>query len=188
MIRLTRYVGSHLEGGHSGPSPHLEDDGRLSIRRRWMRCAGSSVPFAWSLGWSTAPPRALNELPDLGTEAKTHLIMLIEAKCGWPTLCNRVLCTAKAAGGVRPTGLLFAIVRVQCKLRRIEAKLWEAFYGEGFFWATHAWCRGLRLEQAAWSECAEGQLVATILYDLLRPFDHVAYQKLIDAAVRHVFL
>ena len=33
-----------------------------------------------------------------------------------------------------------------------------------------------------------GTRVATILYDLLKAFDHVAYQKLIDAAVRTRFL
>ena len=39
-------------------------------------------------------------------------------------------------------------------------------------------------EQAAWSKwaTADGHAVATILYDLLKAFDHVAYQKLIDAA------
>ena len=29
-------------------------------------------------------------------------------------------------------GLLFAIVRVECELRRIEAKLWDVSIGEGF--------------------------------------------------------
>ena len=116
--------------------------------------------------------------------------MLIEEQAEWPELCNRIVFIAKTTGGVRPIGLLFAIVRVQCRLRRFEAKLWEAAISDGFFWATHA--RGVERcvwEQAAWSEwsSAGGHAVATILYDLLKAFDHVAYQKLIDAAVRTRF-
>ena len=74
---------------------------------------------------------------------------------------------------MRPIGLLFAIVRVQCKLRRIEAEVWEAS----------------NRVQAAWSEwaTADGHAVATLLYDLLKAFDHVAFQKLTDAAVRTRF-
>ena len=135
-------------------------------------------------------PRALNELPDQGIEALIDLIMLIEEKAEWPDLCSRIVFIAKASGGVRPIGLLSAVVRVQCRLRRIEAQLWEASNSEGFFWATHA--RGVERcgwEQAAWSEwaTADGHAVATILYDLLKAFDHVAYQKLVDAAVRTRF-
>ena len=95
--------------------------------------------------------------------------MLIKEKCEWPNLCNRIVFIAKAAGGVRLVGLLFATVRVQCKLWRIEAKIWEARNTEGFFWATQA--RGVDRcvwEQAAWSEwaTADGHAVATILYEL----------------------
>ena len=96
---------------------------------------------------------------------------------------------AKAAGGARPIGLLFAIVRVQRRPRRIEGKVWEASNSDGFFRATHT--RGVERcvwEQAAWSEwaTADGHAVATIFYDLLKVFDHVAYQK-VDAAVRTRF-
>ena len=66
----------------------------------------------------------------------------------------------------------------------------EAFNTEGFFWATHA--RGVERcvwEQATWSEwaTADGRAAATILHDLLQAFDHVAHQKLVDAAVRTRF-
>ena len=107
--------------------------------------------------------------------------MLIENKCVWPNLCNRIVFISKAAGGVRPIGLLFAIVRTQCKLRRIEAKMWEATQARGV--ERCVW------EQAAWSEwaTADGHAVATILRDLLKAFDHVAYRKLIDAAGRTRF-
>ena len=98
--------------------------GRSSTNHQRTRCAGSSPPFA-------VPPRALNELPDQGIEAPIDLIMLFEEKCKWPDLCNRFVFIAKA-GVVRPIGLLFAIVRVPCKLRRIEAKMWEASFAEGF--------------------------------------------------------
>ena len=65
--------------------------------------------------------------------------------------------------------------------------MWEASNTEGFLRATHE--RGVERcvwEQAAWGEwaTADGQAVNTILHDLLKAVDHVAYQKLIDAAVR----
>ena len=68
--------------------------------------------------------------------------------------------------------------------------MWEARNTEGIFWATQA--RGVERcvwEQAAWSEwaTADGHVVATILHDLLKAIDHVAYQKLTDAAVRTRF-
>ena len=82
---------------------------------------------------------------------------------------------------MRPIGPLLVIVRVQCKLRRIEAKMWEASNAE-FFFLGHA---------GAWrrSECAtaDGHAVATIFCDLVTAFDRVAYQKLTDAAVRTCF-
>ena len=65
----------------------------------------------------------------------------------WSEMFDWRSCIAKAAGEVRPIGLLFAIVRVQCGLRRIEAKVWEASNTEGLFlWATHA--RGV--ERCVW--------------------------------------
>ena len=92
--------------------------------------------------------------------------------------------------GLLPIELLFAIMSVQCKRRRIEAKMWKARNTSGFFWATQA--RGVERcvwEQAAWGvwATADGHAVATILYDQLKVFGHVAYRKLIDAAVRTRF-
>ena len=89
-------------------------------------------------GCDAVPPRSLTELPDQGIDTLIDLIMLIEEKSEWPTLRNRIVFIAKAAGGVRPIGLLFATVRVQRKLRRVEAKMCEARNTEGLFWATQA--------------------------------------------------
>ena len=78
------------------------------------------------------------------------LIVLMKVKCDWPVLRNGTVLTAKAAGGVRAIGLLFAVVRVQCKLRRIQVKVWEASNAEGFFWTTHM--RGV--ERFVWEPAA----------------------------------
>ena len=96
-----------------------------------MRRVLTSFCAVTGLGYDAVPPRALNKSPDQGIEALIDLIMLIEEICDWPTLCNRIVFIAKAAGGVRLNGLLFAIVRLRCKLRRIEAKMWEARNTEG---------------------------------------------------------
>ena len=122
------------------------------------------------LRYGSAPPRMLNEFPHPGN-------------------CGSDCPHSKAVEGVRPIGLLLAIVLVQCQLRRIEAKVCEASNGECFFWATHV--RGVERgvwEQAAWSEwVADGHAAAAILNDLLKAFDHVAYQKLVAAAVARRF-
>ena len=170
-------MGRHLAGERCGTSPRVARRQRAAPSLAVKRTRRAGFSHQW----------ALNELPDQGSEALIHLIVLIEEKCDWPNQCNQILFIAKAAGGVRPIGLLFAIMRVQCKLRRIEAKMWEATNTEGFFWGTQA--RGVERcvwEQAAWSEWApaDGHAVAAIFYDLLKAFDHVAYQKLIIAAVR----
>ena len=112
----------------------LEDNGPLFHRPSVgaMRRVLTSFRAITVLGYDAVSARTLNELPEQVIEALIDLIMLIEEKCEWPAFCNRIVFTAKAAGGVRPIGLLFAIVRVQCKLRRIEAKMWEAKNTEGF--------------------------------------------------------
>ena len=113
-----------------------------------------------------------------------------EADCECANFCNQSVFIAKAAGGAWPIGSPFAIVRVQCKLRRIEANAWEASNGKGFFSGTAG--RGVERcarEQAAWSEwtTADGHAVATILHDLLKALNRVAYQRLNEGAVRTSF-
>ena len=96
--------------------------------------------------------------------------MLLEANYERPNLCNRIACIAKAAGGVRSIDTLFAVARVQCKLRRIEARLWEASNSEGFVWPTtvrgaeRCECRRLGVGHGGWA-------CSGILHDLLQAFD-----------------
>ena len=55
--------------------------------------------------------------------SKASVIMLIETICEWPTLCNRIVSTAKAAGGVRRIGLLrHRACAVQCSKDRNHAR------------------------------------------------------------------
>ena len=77
------------------------------------------------VGYDTVSPRSPSELSDQDCGV-IDLIMLTEANCEWSHLCKRIAFVATATGGVRPIGLLLAIVRVQRTLRRIEAKVWEA--------------------------------------------------------------
>ena len=154
-----------------------------------MRCVGPSGPFP-GLGYDAVPPRALNELADQGTEALIDLIMLIEQSAGTPNFCNRIVFIAKAAGGVRPIRALFRHRTRAVQASSHRGKGVGGLQHGGFLLATHApsvercvW------EQAAWSEwaTADGHAVDTILNDLIKAFDHVACQKLNDAAVRTRF-
>ena len=183
----TRCMGSRLAGEHCGTSARMARRRRAAfpptISGRDVEGAHILSPVT-GLGYDAVPPRALNELPDQGVEALIDLTMLIEEKREWPTLCNRIVFIAKAAGGVRPIGLLFAIVRVQCKLPRIEAEMWEARNTgrrEALSGASGSRQHGVNGPRRT------GHALATILYDLLKAFDHVAYHELIDAAVRTHF-
>ena len=86
-----------------------DDGGRLFHRQPTDEL--SSFRAVTGLEYDSVPPRSLNELPDQGIEDLIDLITLIEAKCEWPSLCNRIVFTAKAASGVRPIGLPVTIVR-----------------------------------------------------------------------------
>ena len=103
-----------------------------------MRRVLTSFRAVTGHGYDAVPPRTLNELPDQRIEALIDLILLIEENASGPPCAIGSTLLRRRRGGVRPIGLLFAIVRVQCKLRRIEAKMWEARNTEGFFWATQA--------------------------------------------------
>ena len=165
-----------------------EDNGPLFHRPSTdaMRRVLTSLRAVTGLGDDAVPPRKLNELPDQGIEALIDLIMLIENKCKWPDVCAIGSSSLRRRREVcDPSGYCLPRVRVQCKLRRIEARNIV-----GIFWATQA--RGVERcvwEQAAWSEWAtvDGHAVATILRDPVKAFYHVAYQKLVDAAVRTRF-
>ena len=156
------HMGSDLEGEVSSSGP------RTFFNTGFLR---SSCRAGTGSGYDSVPPRTLNELSDQGNDASVDLIMRIEAECGWPNLCSRIVFVAKAAGGVRPAGLQFAIVRVQCTLRPSGPRLG----------AASSDVSGSRLG-AKWST-ADGHAVGTILYDVLKLLDHVPYQRLVDAAV-----
>ena len=59
-----------------------------------------------------------------------------------------------SAIGSSSKGRVFVIVRVQCKLFKIEAKFWELSNAEDFFWITNAqlWARCLRADSMKWAD------------------------------------
>ena len=65
----------------------LEDDGPLFHRPSTdaMCRIIRSFRAVTALGYDAVPPRALSELPD------QDLIKLIEEKCEWPVLCDRIV-------------------------------------------------------------------------------------------------
>ena len=122
-----------VQGGKHGWRRGDAVDEQLKLRATRAAIWQTNTPCQCSSGRRmTGDTQAPQFFPH--SEGLIDLIVLIEAKCEGPTLCNWIVSTSQAAGGVRRIGLHFAIVRVQCKLRRIEVNLWEASNGECFFW------------------------------------------------------
>ena len=159
-------------GKWSPQAPRLSDQdlGLFFTGLRWMRCACCSAHSARDrvevrLSASANAQRTIWPR-DRGTN-RSHHVRGDQMRMAEPLQPNRLHC--KGCRLVRPIGLLFAIVCVQCKLRRIEAKTWKASHGEGFFWATP----GRGVARCVWELACSGH------QDLLK-----ACQRLIDAAVR----
>ena len=123
-------MGRHLAGERCGTSPRLARRQRAALPQA-INGRDAQGPRLFPRGHRTGvwrgTTKALNEL----IESLIDLMNGLTCAIGSSSFRTRRV-------GVRPIGLLFAIVRVQCKLRRIEAKMWEATNREGFFWATQA--------------------------------------------------
>ena len=150
-----------------------------------MRRVLTSFRAATGLGCEEVPPRTLNELPDPGVEALIDFIMLIEQKCEWPNPCNRIVFMAKAAGGCDPSGSSSPSYACSAGFVALRQSCGRPPTG-GFLFgprtrAASSAVSGSRQPGVNGPQPTGMQWQQSSVSDLLKAFDHVAYQKLIDA-------
>ena len=154
-----------------------------------LTLAARSFPVATGLGADNAAPRAFARLSDEAMLALCTLFSLCEVSGTWAEVIQLVLIVLlpKADGGLRPIGLFPTVVRIWMRARVTIARVWEAqnalpsIYGGA----------GMGAQRAAWEAAFIAELAALrdlvhvdSLLDLVKAFETVPHQELIDAAER----
>ena len=146
-----------------------------------MRRVLTSFRAVTGLVYDVAPPRTLNELPDQGLDSPRSL----RASANGLTCLFGSFSLRRRREVYGPSGSCLPSCVCSASFGESRPRCGRPGITEGIFWATQA--RGVERcvwEQAAWSEWATADVARG---SMLRAFDHVAYQKLIDAAVRTRF-
>ena len=153
-----------------------------------LRMAASSFPIGTGLGADNICPRAFLRLSDAALASFCMLLATFEALGHWADALNLVLIVLlpKTDGGFRPIGLFPTVIRLWMRTRICVARAWEA--------ATAMPClfggAGMGAQRAAWEAAFASELAAhcrndhlQILLDLVKAFETVPHDKLVEAAV-----
>ncbi len=152
-----------------------------------FRRAARSFPRTTGIGVEGILPADFDALDDVGVDACIDVMMTCEAVGYIPKVVALVLVNMipKKDGGRRPIGLLPSLYRIWAKVRRGEVRDWERKWARDYFAAgpgkaaeTAAWISALRAELAA----ASGASSATVLWDLLKCFEHGQHCLLAEEA------
>ena len=152
-----------------------------------LRRAAATFPTATGLGCDNIAPRALGRLSNQALESLAEVLNLAEATGKWPEAFDLTLIVLlpKADGGLRPIGLFPTPIRLSMRARANIARDWEAhnqntalYGGAGRGAQRAAWVAALDAETAALGKKQHAQA----LLDLVKAFEMIPHQKLIDAA------
>ncbi len=144
------------------------------------------------LGWDCWHPRALQRLPRRLLVRLALLLMTAEVNGCWPEaiLLNIIVLLRKPEGGYRPIGLMPTLIRLWSRARRSMALEWEQRHARQYFYAgagrsatVAAWKQAFRAELAHSLEVHYGQVLA----DLIKCFEYVDHEALVQEAVRMEF-
>ena len=159
------------------------------IQAHHIREASKTFAEGVGLGWDRLHPRALRRLPDAVLERLAKIMMEAERLGSWREAVG-VAITAlipKGGGGLRPIGLLPALVRVWARVRGGIVRKWETenerdylYGGKGKGAQIAAWKFAARAEAAR----LDGVEYAASLLDLQQAFDKVPHHHLVRAARR----
>ena len=112
---------------------------------------------------------------------------MAEATGRWPDAVDAVLIVLlpRADGGRRPISLFASVVRLWMRARIYMARQWEAKHPNTALYGS----KGMGAQRAAWTAAAGAEAAklakkahAQALLDLVKAFEKVLHQKLIDAA------
>ena len=149
---------------------------------------GRSLPLGTALGTDTYHPRIFERMPMPILLALIELFILCEELGYFPDNVGDVIIALldKTDGGLRPIGIFPSFVRHWMRIRARHPKKWEADNERSFFFAgkkkgadVALWLQTGSLEQAALSS----NMSAASLIDLVKCFERVSHQVLVDEAV-----
>ncbi len=179
-----------LEGSALPPIQWPQMSGAAPVRLAAAAILDAARSFAddVGLGWDAWHPRALARLPPHLLARLALLLMSVELAGRWPEAIGVtvIVLLRKLDGDFRPIGLMPTIVRLWSRARRMVARRWEGDNARPYFYAgpgcganVAAWKQGFRAEVADAVEAHYGQL----LLDMIKCFEHVALQALIEEAI-----
>ncbi len=154
-----------------------------------MKRGMASFPPDTGMGWEAWHPRAWLRLGDAMVAALARSFAAAEKLGDWPTFIGWVVAVLlpKGNGGFRPIGLFPSLIRLWVKVRRTQLRDSERLQQGEYFYAGAA--RGANVaawQQAAVAEAAvsRGASFAQVLVDMVKAFDRVPRQRLVDEAAR----
>ncbi len=154
-----------------------------------MLTAACTFAEGTGLGWDNLHPRAILRLPRRLLQRLVDILLAAERIGRWPQAIALVLISLlpKPDGGLRPIGLMPMVIRLWSRTRRIVAQRWEAAWSRPYFYAgprkgalVASWRQAFRADVAR----AVAAKYAQALLDIIKCFEHVPYQALVDEARR----
>ena len=152
-----------------------------------LKAAAETFPANTGLGADNFAPRALLRLSAQAVQALTVILMALEALGNWTSGIALVLIVLlpKSDGGLRPIGLFPSVIRLWMRSRVLLARAWESqwalpeIYGGSDMGSQRAsWTAALMAELAALCKSDHIQ----VLLDLVKAFESVPHQALVEAA------
>ncbi len=152
-----------------------------------FRRAARRIPRKTGVGVAGITPSDFEALDDAGIEACIDVMMACESVGYIPRAIALVIVRMipKKDGGRRPIGLLPSMYRIWAKVRADLVRDWERYYAREYFAAgpgksaeAAAWRAAFRAELAAASQAES----ASILWDLLKCFEHGDHKRLAEKA------
>ncbi len=157
-----------------------------------FRSAARSFKRRTGVGVEGITPADFDALDDDGIDACISIMMACEAVGYIPKAIALVIVRmiAKKDGGRRPIGLLPSFYRVWAKVRGCYVRDWERKWARRYFAAGP----GKSAEGAAWQAAMRAEIAAaasaesaSILWDLLKCFEHGGHELLAQEAQRMEF-
>ena len=141
------------------------------------------------MAWDAFHPRAMLRLSDERLEQFITILGEAERTGQWPDCVGwvTIVMLPKPDGGHRPIGLFPTPIRIWMRLRREQAHQWEVDHNDELFYAS----AGRGADVAAWAQAARAEAAAAagtdntfaqLLLDLVKCFDLVPHQTLVDEA------
>ncbi len=155
-----------------------------------FRRAARKFPRKTGVGVEGITPSDFDALDDDGVDALIDILMACEAIGYIPRLLALVIVKLipQKDGGRRPIGLMPSLYRIWAKIRAGDVRDWERRWSRRYFAAGP----GKSAEMAAWNAALRAEIAAasradsaSILWDLLKCFEHGQHEMLADE-VHHV--